>query len=259
MNFTVLIPARLQSTRLPGKVLLPIAGLPMIEWVRRCALGSGARRVVVAADDAQILAAVEAHGGEVVQTDPRHSCGSERLAEAAEILGLPADEIIVNLQGDEPLMPASFIHAVAAALAADPQLSVATAAVPMTRWEEFIDPHAVKVVLNAAGDALYFSRAPIPWDRDGYPLADADAALPAGQHWRHLGLYAYRAGFLRDYARWPRSALETIESLEQLRILERGERIRVCCGDMAAPIGVDTPADLARVRAVFSTYEECRI
>ena len=256
MSFTVLIPARLASSRLPGKVLLPIAGLPMIEWVRRCALASGAGRVVVAADDAEILAAVRAHGGEAVQTDARHSCGSERLAEAVEILGLPADEIIVNLQGDEPQMPVPLIHGVAAALAEDANLTVATAAVPMTHWRELADPHAVKVVLNNAGDALYFSRAPIPWHRDHYPLPD-DAVLPPGQHWRHLGLYAYRAGFLQDYACWPRSPLESLESLEQLRILERGWRIRVCCSDKVAPIGVDTPADLARVRAAFSTHEDC--
>ncbi|MEY2342383.1 3-deoxy-manno-octulosonate cytidylyltransferase [Acidithiobacillus sp. IBUN Pt1247-S3] len=256
MSFTVLIPARLASSRLPGKVLLPIAGLPMIEWVRRCALASGAERVVVAADDAEILAAVRAHGGEVILTHPSHTCGSERLAEAVQVLGLAADEIIVNLQGDEPQMPAALIHTVAAALAADADLAVATAAVPLTRWEDLVDPHAVKVVLNAAGDALYFSRAPIPWHRDQYPLPE-DAGLPDGRHWRHLGLYAYRAGFLQDYARWPRSPLETLESLEQLRILERGWRIRVCCSDVIPPIGVDTPADLARVRAAFSTHKEC--
>ncbi|MCE5361060.1 3-deoxy-manno-octulosonate cytidylyltransferase [Candidatus Igneacidithiobacillus taiwanensis] len=256
MSFTVLIPARLASSRLPGKVLLPIAGLPMIERVRRAALASGAARVVVAADDAEILATVRAHGGEAVQTDARHSCGSERLAEAVEILGLGEEEIVVNLQGDEPQMPASLLQSVAAALAADPQLSVATAAVPLRNWADLCDPHAVKVVLDAAGHALYFSRAPIPWDRDRYPLA-ADAVLAPGRHWRHLGLYAYRAGFLRDYARWPRSPLEELESLEQLRILERGLPIRVCCAEIEAPIGVDTPGDLARVRAIFSHHEEC--
>ncbi|WP_308389979.1 3-deoxy-manno-octulosonate cytidylyltransferase [Acidithiobacillus sp. AMEEHan] len=256
MSFTVLIPARMASSRLPGKMLLPIAELPMIERVRRRALASGAERVVVAADDEQILAAVRSYGGEAVQTDARHRCGSERLAEAAEILGLPAEEIIVNLQGDEPQMPASLMHAVASALEGDAGLAVATAAVPLTHWEDLVDPHAVKVVLNAAKDALYFSRAPIPWDRDRYPLTEG-AELPAGQHWRHLGLYAYRAGFLQEYARWPRAALEELESLEQLRILERGYRIRVCCSDVVPPIGVDTPADLARVRAAFSTQEDC--
>ncbi len=251
MSFTVLIPARLASTRLPGKVLLPIGELPMIEQVRRRALASGALRVVVAADDMAIAAALEPFGAEVVLTAAEHRCGSERLAEAASILGLGDEEIVVNLQGDEPQMPPQLIAQVALLLSHSPDLGVTTAAVPIQSWEELQDPHSVKVVLDTRGRALYFSRAPIPWDREHFPLPPGSPLQP-GVFWRHLGLYAYRVAFLRDYAAWPQAQLEQVESLEQLRILAQGLPMGVYCAQESPPAGVDTPADLARVRAAFS-------
>ncbi len=254
MNFTVLIPARLASSRLPEKVLLPLGGIPMIEHVRRRALESGASRVVVAADEPRIVETVLAYGGEAVLTDVGHACGSERLAEAATLLSLSPEEIVVNLQGDEPAMRPELVRAVAEMLgSAGAAASVATAAVPIGSWSELCDPSVVKVVMDDRGQALYFSRAPIPWNRDSYPLEDRHAPVPANVHFRHLGLYAYRNAFLQEYASWPAGSLERVESLEQLRILERGQRILVFQADQAPAAGVDTPEDLVRMQVFFQS------
>ncbi len=251
MNFCVLIPARMASTRLPGKVLLDVGGLPMIEQVRRRALESGAARVVVATDHEEVMACVQDFGGEAVATDPSHHCGSERLAEAARLLALPDEAIIVNLQGDEPLMDPALLAATAALLETHPHCPMATAAVPIRTWSELANPHVVKVVMDRQDRALYFSRAPIPWDREHFPLDD-DAPLP-GAYWRHLGLYAYRSAFLQTYAAWAPTPLERGESLEQLRALEHGVGIAVHRGSAAPAAGVDTAADLERLRAHFSS------
>lgn len=252
MSFCVLIPARLASTRLPRKVLLDVGGVPMIEQVRRRALESGAAQVVVAADHPEVVDCIRSYGGDALLTAAEHVCGTERLAEAARLLHLPDDAIIVNLQGDEPGMTPTLLHATAQLLLDHPQRQMATAVVPITHWDELADPHAVKLVLNADGCAQYFSRAPIPWDRSHFPLSSGQT-LPQtpGIWWRHLGLYAYRNAFLQDYAAWPASPLESIESLEQMRALERGVQIAVYCAAEAPAAGVDTAADLDRVRALF--------
>lgn len=251
MSFCVLIPARLASTRLPRKVLLDVGGLPMIEQVRRRAVASGASRVVVAADHPEIVACIEAHGGEALLTSPDHVCGTERLAEAARLLDLPADAVIVNLQGDEPGMPPALLQATAKLLLENEALKMATAAVPIHHWAELTDPHAVKLICNDQGHARYFSRAPIPWHRQYFPMQPEDLLPDGGHWWRHLGLYAYRHQFLQDYARWPASPLEQIESLEQMRALERDVQIAVYCAAEVPPAGVDTLADLERIRRLF--------
>ncbi len=240
---TVVIPARYGSTRLPGKPLLDIGGRSMIEHVHRCATqATTVQRVLVATDDARIADAVAAFGGEAWRTRRDHPTGSDRLAEVARRL---SSDIIVNVQGDEPLMPASLIQAVVAALAADPALGVATVRCPITDPGVLSDPHVVKVVVDAGGDALYFSRAPIPYARE----TTAERA-PLG--YRHVGLYAYRRKCLIELAEIPPTRLERIEQLEQLRALESGYRIGTIAAD-EAPIGVDTPADLERVRHVVAT------
>lgn len=252
MSFCVLIPARLASTRLPRKVMLDVGGLPMIEQVRRRALESGASRVVVAADHLEIVECIQSYDGEAVLTSTAHVCGTERLAEAARLLELPAEAIIVNLQGDEPGMNPALLQATAQLLLEDADLQMATAAVPIKHWDELADPHVVKLIRNDLGHAQYFSRAPIPWYREHFPLRTGETLPDSGSWWRHLGLYAYRAGFLQEYARWPASALEQIESLEQMRALERGVQIAVYCAAEAPASGVDTAADLERVRSLFS-------
>jgi 3-deoxy-manno-octulosonate cytidylyltransferase (CMP-KDO synthetase) len=239
----VIIPARYAATRLPGKPLLDIAGRPMILRVLDQARASGAGRAVVATDDARIEQAVNAAGGEALLTRADHASGSDRIAEVVERLGLGDDAVVVNLQGDEPLMPPALIHSVADCLARHPQAVMATAAHPIHDAESFANPNVVKVVVDADGLALYFSRAPIPWPRNA--PGTAAGAL------RHIGLYAYRAGFLRRYTAWPPCELERIEALEQLRVLWHGGRIVVHVTPDAPPGGVDTPEDLERVRATF--------
>jgi 3-deoxy-manno-octulosonate cytidylyltransferase (CMP-KDO synthetase) len=249
-TFIVAIPARMASTRLPGKPLALLGGEPMIVHVARRALAAGAREVVVATDDARIARAVGACGVSIAMTRADHASGSDRLAECAAIADWPDDAIIVNLQGDEPLAPASGIRAVAAALA-DGAAPMATLATPIVSAEELFDPACVKVVRDAADNALYFSRAPVPWPRDAF--AEQRATLPPDvQFLRHIGIYAYRAGFLRRFAALPRTRLETIESLEQLRALEHGFAIAVRIAPEAFPPGVDTPEDLARVERMLS-------
>lgn len=249
-EFVVAIPARFGSTRLPGKPLRLIAGEPMIVHVARRAQEAGARAVVVATDDERIAAAVTALGLSVCMTSDQHVSGTDRLAETAERLGWPDDCIVVNLQGDEPLAPPSALRAVAETLAQS-GAQLATLAQPITHSDEIFDPNAVKVVCNAQGDALYFSRAPLPWARDAF--AQNRLQVP-GPHWlRHIGLYAYRAGDLKTFAAMPPGRLEQIESLEQLRVLEAGWRIAVRQTPEPFPAGVDTEADLRRVEAALAS------
>jgi 3-deoxy-manno-octulosonate cytidylyltransferase (CMP-KDO synthetase) len=249
VTFTVLIPARLSSTRLPGKPLADIGGLPMIVRVAQRAALSGAGDVVVAADHEDIVAACNAHCVSVVLTRSDHATGSDRLAEACGLLGLDGDDVIVNVQGDEPLIDAAMIDACAALLPRQPDCAVGTVAHAIDCADEFDNPNVVKVVLDAAGRALYFSRAPIPWWRDG--RSSGSRELPPTAPLRHVGLYAYRAQFLRRFPALSASPLEQIESLEQLRVLWHGERIAVHVSSTRPGPGVDTPEDLARVRALF--------
>ena len=251
MRFTVLIPARLASSRLPDKPLADIAGLPMVVRVAHAAGLSGAARVVVAGDDATIVAACQAHGTEAVLTRADHPSGSDRLAEACMLLGLDGDDVVVNVQGDEPLIAPAMIDACARLLQERPDCVMATVAHEIDDLAEFSNPNVVKVVLDAAGRALYFSRAPIAWWRDGF--ANGIQQLPTQPApLRHVGLYAYRAGFLRRFPTLPVAPLETLESLEQLRVLWHGERIAVHVSPQRPGPGVDTPEDLARVRAIFA-------
>ena len=251
MRFSVLIPARLASSRLPDKPLADIAGLPMVVRVAQAAGRSGASQVVVAADSPRIVAACLALGTQAVLTRSDHPSGSDRLAEACQHLGLDGDDMVVNVQGDEPLIAPAMIDACAALLRDRPDCVMATVAHAIGDVAEFVNPNVVKVVLDAAGRALYFSRAPIGWWRDGF--ADGIQHLPAQPPpLRHVGLYAYRAGFLRRFPALSVAPLETLESLEQLRVLWHGERIAVhVSADRPGP-GVDTPEDLARVRALFA-------
>ena len=250
VDFIVAIPARMASTRLPGKPLATIAGQPMIVHVARRALGAGAREVVVATDDTRIVEALAMSGVAVEMTRADHASGSDRLAECAEKRGWSDDAIVVNLQGDEPLAPASGIRAVAEALA-DGDVPMATLSTPITSIDDALDPNVVKVVRDERGHALYFSRAPVPWPRDAF--ARDRAALPAGAAFaRHIGIYAYRAGFLRRFATLPRTTLEAIESLEQLRALAHGFTIAVRDAPEPFPVGIDTPEDLARVERILA-------
>ena len=250
MSFTALIPARLASTRLPNKPLADIAGLPMIVRVAQRAAQSSARAVVVAADHANIVAACSAHGIRAVLTRSDHATGSDRLAEACTLLGLDGNDAVINVQGDEPLIDPALIDACAALLEARSDCVMSTAAHAIGSPAEFDNPNVVKVVCDAAGRALYFSRAPIPWWRDG--RMSGTTQLPSPAPLRHIGLYGYRAGFLRRFPMLEAAPLERIESLEQLRVLWHGERIAVHVAAHAPGPGVDTPEDLARVRAIFA-------
>ncbi|EKO3427851.1 3-deoxy-manno-octulosonate cytidylyltransferase [Vibrio fluvialis] len=245
MSFTVVIPARYQSTRLPGKPLADIAGKPMVQWVYEQAMQAGAERVIIATDDARVEQAVLAFGGTVCMTSPDHQSGTERLAEVVKLMGIEDDHIIVNVQGDEPLIPPSIIRQVADNLAAS-QAPMATLAVEISHEDEVFNPNAVKVVTDKDGYALYFSRATIPWDRDNF-AKDKAVVQPL---MRHIGIYAYRAGFINTYIQWPASQLEKIECLEQLRVLWYGEKIHVAVALEAPPAGVDTPEDLDAVRRI---------
>lgn len=250
VRFKVVIPARYGSTRLPGKPLLNIAGKPMIAHVCERAQEADADEIIVATDDERIFQAVTDLGIKAVMTRADHQSGTERIAEVARLCGWAGDEIIVNLQGDEPLIPPAYIHDVAAALAGQKQAGIATLAAKITDPEEIFNPNAVKVVLNHAGYALYFSRAPIPWERDAFTRS---GGLPSGKlpHLRHIGMYAYTVDFLNRYCLWDASTLESVESLEQLRILWHGEAIRVEIVDKTPAAGVDTQEDLLRVEQVL--------
>jgi 3-deoxy-manno-octulosonate cytidylyltransferase (CMP-KDO synthetase) len=251
-RFVALIPARLASTRLPRKPLADIGGVPMVVRVARRALQSGALRVVVAADDMAIVEACQAHGIEAVLTATTHATGTDRLAEACSLLGLGVDDLVVNVQGDEPLIPPDLIAKVADLLAANPDCTIATAAHALHDAAEFFSPHVVKVVTDRVGHALYFSRAPIPWARDAF-AEDRTTLPPDLAVWRHVGLYAYRVPFLKRFPELQRAPLEIFESLEQLRALWHGERIVVLPLQHALPPGVDTPADLELARRTYAT------
>lgn len=247
-GFTVLIPARMASSRLPDKPLADIAGLPMVVRVAQRAALSAAARCVVATDDERILRACAEHGVQAIATRADHPSGSDRLAEACTTLGLDDAHIVVNVQGDEPLIEPRLIDAVAAELQARSDCAMSTAAHAIGRREDWLDPNVVKVVTDARGTAQYFSRAPIPWWRDGMD----STGLPSPAPLRHIGLYAYRAGFLRRFPTLSAAPTERLESLEQLRVLWHGERIAVHVTPHAPGPGVDTPQDLARVRALLA-------
>ena len=252
-DFVVAIPARYASTRLPGKPLALLGGQPMVAHVARRALVAGAREVWVATDDARIAQALEGLDGvRVAMTGSDHASGTDRLADCARQAGWDEQTIVVNLQGDEPFAPAAGIRAVAATLAHS-QAPMATLATPVEDAETLFDPNVVKLVRNAAGDALYFSRAPIPWHRDAF--ARSTEHLPAGQWLRHIGIYGYRAGFLQHFAAMPPGTLEQVESLEQLRVLEAGFRIAVALSPEPFPPGIDTPEDLVRAEAVLQAAQ----
>ena len=243
--FSIIIPARLSSSRLPNKALADIHGKPMVVRVAERAQQSNASRIIVATDHADIQAACAAHNITSMLTSSAHQSGSSRLAEAVQLLGLPENEIIVNVQGDEPMIPPALINRVAEKLA-DSDAPMATAAHPVHDFAEFQNPNCVKVVLSQAHNALYFSRAPIAYPRD--IMQSGDFRLPVPAPLRHIGIYAYRAGFLQQYAAMSASPLETCESLEQLRVLWHGYPIAVEVLAEAPPAGADTPADLDRVR-----------
>jgi len=253
VSFTVLVPARLASTRLPNKPLADIAGLPMVVRVAQRASQSNALRVVVAADDASIVSACKGHGVEAILTRQDHPSGTDRLAEACEQLGLDGDDIIVNVQGDEPLIDPALIDAVASVLALHPEAAMSTATHEIDSLDDFLNPNVVKVVLDAQGNALYFSRAPIPWWRDGSVNRAPPSALPSPAPLRHIGIYGYRAGFVRKFPSLPPAPVEATEALEQLRALWHGHRIAVHVAHAAPGPGIDTPEDLARVRALFAS------
>jgi len=250
VKFTVVIPARYDSTRLPGKPLVDIAGKPMIQHVYERAQESGAENIIIATDDQRVAEAATGFAAEVCITSSEHSSGTERLSEVVTKLGLNNDEIVVNLQGDEPLMPPALIHQVAQNLADHRQASVATLAEKIHTAAELFDPHAVKVISDQNGYAIYFSRAPIPWDRDTFTVTTEELPEQA-LHFRHIGLYAYRAEFINKYVSWPACELERMESLEQLRVLWHGHKIHVAEADESAIAGVDTEADLIRTRQVL--------
>jgi 3-deoxy-manno-octulosonate cytidylyltransferase (CMP-KDO synthetase) len=245
MTFTVIIPARLASTRLPNKPLADLGGKPMVVRVAERARASGAGRIVVATDHADILAACAAHGVEARMTRADHPSGTDRIAEVARELGLADDAVVVNLQGDEPLIAPALLAACAARIG--PDVPMATCAHPLDAVEDVFNPNVVKVVLDKAGRALYFSRATIPWHRDAF-AASRESLPPGYAPLRHIGLYAYSNAFLQAYPALEPAPLEQVEALEQLRVLWHGYPIAVHITDSAPPAGVDTPEDLARVQ-----------
>jgi 3-deoxy-manno-octulosonate cytidylyltransferase (CMP-KDO synthetase) len=252
VKFTVVIPARYASTRLPGKPLADIGGKPMVVRVAERAAKSGATTVVVATDDRRILDAVSAHGFRALMTRKDHASGTDRIAEVAKQLRLPASHIVVNVQGDEPLIAPALIRRVADNLAAHREAAIATAACRIRDAADIANPNVVKVVLDRNGLALYFSRAPIPWARDAWTGGKTGRSLPPGlPALRHLGIYAYRCSFLKTYSRLAPAPIEQFEALEQLRALAHGHRISVAISAAAPHPGVDTPRDLARVRRLL--------
>ncbi len=252
MSFSVIIPARFGSSRFPGKPLADIAGKPMIQHVYERACLSAATRVLVATDDARIADVATAFGAEVCMTSPDHPSGTDRLQEVVARLGLAPDEIVVNVQGDEPLIPPAIINQVAANLAVHPQAGIATLSEPIDDITSLLNPNVVKVVTDRFGMALYFSRAAIAWPRDAFALAGGRDVMPAGFDWqRHIGIYGYRVQLLNDFVQWPPAAIETTECLEQLRALWNGARIHVEQALELPPPGVDTPEDLERLRVLL--------
>lgn len=250
MSFSVVIPARFGSTRLQGKPLLDIAGKPMIQWVYEQALKSNAESVIVATDDERIFNAVKAFGGDVEMTATTHQSGTDRLQEVASIKGFSGEDIIVNVQGDEPLIPPEVINQVAENLCCHIEAGIATLCEKITDIATVMNPNAVKVVTDNDGFALTFSRAPIPWARDSFEKSIT--TLPEHGAWfRHVGIYAYRVSFLHEFVLWPPSAIEQLEKLEQLRALSNGVDIHVAQASCDIPAGVDTDNDLQRVRGLL--------
>lgn len=252
MAFKVVIPARYASSRLPGKPLLDIAGKPMVQHVYERSVESGAEEVVVATDDVRIETAIGEFGGKVCMTSGHHLSGTDRLAEVVTRLGYADTDIVVNVQGDEPLVPPQLIHQVAELLQTHNAAAVATLCTPITTAAEIFDPHVVKAVMDENGYAIYFSRAAIPWDRDAFSIS-TDAMPQNSLHYRHIGIYAYRADFLKHYSQLSPSPLETMESLEQLRVLWHGYKIAIAVAESVPGHGVDTEADLIQVRQQFGS------
>ncbi len=255
LPFIVIIPARSASTRLPGKMLADIAGIPMVVRVAQRALASGASDIYIATDDPSIAKVAAAFDIKALMTRTDHPSGTDRLTEAVNALGLSDQAIVVNVQGDEPLIDPELIRQVAALAAEDPEAAIATCAAPIADTQHFFNPNIVKVVLNTRGHALYFSRAPIPWNRDA--LADGQHVLVQGtEALHHIGLYAYRVSFLKKFPLLSRGVLESIESLEQLRALEHGYKIAVLKTPSHPGTGVDTQADLDRVRLILTDKQK---
>lgn len=252
MNFSVIIPARYASSRLPGKPLRSICGKPLIQYVFECAQQSGAEQIVVATDDERVREVAEDFGAQVCMTSDKHLSGTDRLAEVVDQLNFDNKRIVVNLQGDEPLIPASIIRQVATNLYNHAQASAASLCEPIKSAADLFNPNITKVVMDSRGYALYFSRAPIPWNRTYF--SDNQQKLPANSfYYRHIGLYAYRVDFLKEYVSWPACHLEKAESLEQLRILWNGGKIHVAQAVEAAGLGVDTEEDITRVEFILSS------
>ena len=255
MSFSVIIPARYASTRLQGKPLLDIHGHPMVYWTWRQACQSGAQRVVIATESEQVKQACEAFGAQVCLTSAHHQSGTERIAEVLAQLGIDDEEILVNLQGDEPMLPPRLIHQVAQALEGRQDVFMATLCEPIDDLDTLFSPHAVKVSRDIHHFAINFSRAPLPWARDEFEQTPKQ--MPTNWHYmRHIGLYAYRAGFVKRYVNWPECQLEQVERLEQLRVLWHGERILVEQAEVEAGIGVDTQAQLDKVRRLMQPEVE---
>jgi 3-deoxy-manno-octulosonate cytidylyltransferase (CMP-KDO synthetase) len=246
----VVIPARFSASRLPGKPLLIIGGRPLIQWVWECAQASGAASVTIATDDDRILRSAVGFGADCAMTSPQHVSGTDRIAEVVRAKGFAPDDIVVNLQGDEPMMPASVVSAVAQALRVRPEVDIATAVAPIGSLAEFLNSNCVKALRARDGRALYFSRAPVPWPRDN--TVDGAPNCFDGA-WRHVGIYGYRVRSLLRFAAWPPTPLEQREKLEQLRALEHGMQIHLVELAEAPPAGVDTPEDLMRVRSILET------
>lgn len=250
MSFTVVIPARYSSQRLPGKPLVDIAGKSMIERVVQCAKQSDANRIIVATDDTRVADVVKGFGGEVCMTSVEHPSGTDRLQEVVCQYALGDDEIVVNVQGDEPLIPAQVINQVADNLRQNSQAVAATLCEKITEYSTVLDSNAVKVVTDCAGFALYFSRAAIPWDRDAYGYTKEAVVTSLAR--RHIGVYSYRVSLLHQFVQWPVAMLEQVEKLEQLRILANGRKIHVADACTEVPGGIDTQTDLDRIRALFA-------
>ena len=257
-KFTVVIPARFGSSRLPGKPLADIAGKPMVQHVYERALESNASRVIIATDDERIQTAAEDFGAEVCMTQAGHPSGTDRLQEVTRLYNMADDEIVVNVQGDEPLIPPSVINQVAENLMKNPEAGAATLADPLADPKQIFNPNVVKVVTDLNGNALYFSRATIPWARDEF-AREPEVMPEAGCFRRHIGIYAYRVELLGQFVRWGMSPLEQVEALEQLRLMWHGQRIHVADAVETPPHGVDTAEDLEAVRLILSTPVEAAV
>lgn len=255
MGFSVIIPARYASTRFPGKPLVDLLGKPMIQHVYERACESEAERVLIATDNQEIADVAKGFGAEVCMTAATHPSGTDRLQQVVSDLNYYADDIVVNVQGDEPLVPPRIINQVAHNLKAEAEASIATLCEPIETIDALLNPNVVKVVTNERGMAMYFSRAPMPWPRDHF-IANGQTQMPEGQHWyRHIGIYAYRVKLLNDFVKWPPAPIEETECLEQLRAMWNGARIHVAIADEQPPAGVDTPEDLERLLQVLKAKQ----